>query len=381
MITGINRLQRPGRSYLHGVLRDAARPFAYRGGARRLLRAESASGLRPLYGNHFMPVAFRYLDARYGYYEYGSTPAPAVGPVQSAAVPRAVTSIAAPAGNSASAAPDAAVKKPAGHPVSAVSVVAPKTESTTPARDIQAPVSSGGVMPQRAATIDIRIPGGDPLKTARPAARATAPVLHQDAVEPEQERQAEPKTSRPSHAVPQPQRLPPDLSLGTLAKMLERQNFERSEIKAGDESPASNAPLRSAHPVVANESAGVKVSPRAHRTAQAAMPRRNASIKPVAAASAAEPARMAARVAARPTELRLSMPRRAAPANSARASRSAPDSGREPRQKAGTARGPARAAGRERAQSTRRVTVIRRSAPAAFWERSYLSAFELRMFR
>lgn len=380
MITGINRLQRPGRSYLHGVLRDAARPYAYRNGARRLLHGEAGCGLRPLYGNHFMPVAFRYLDASYGY-EYGSSPAPGVGAVHSAAAPRAVASMATPAGNSASAVPAAAAKTPAGNPASAASVVAPKTEPDMRARDTQAPVSSGGVMPQPAATIDIRIPGGDPHKhkMVQSATRATAPALQQDAGEPQQERCDESKMPQPARAAPLPQRLPPDLSLGALAKMLEQQNFEKPGIKGKDESPEPNALPRSAPRVPMPESAGVKVFPRAQKTAQGTMPERNVSIKP-AVASAVTPTRMAARVSARPMELRLPMPRRAAPAVSARASRSASESGREPRQKAGTARGPARATGRGHAQSPRRV-VIRRTAPAAFWERSYLSAFELRMFR
>jgi hypothetical protein len=376
MITGINRLQRPGRSYLHGVLRDAARPFGYRGGAQRLLQAGGASGLRPLYGNHFMPVAFRYLDAPYGYASGSSQPsgfsaAHSVTAPAFVSAARAVPAYAAAASASASA--------PAGDTQTAVSAVSAAAER------IPRPLT-----PQPVAPIDIRIPGGDFHETVPRAAiqssqqNADAPPLasslktepEKTAREPEQEPRAKSGAQQPvpAPAAPLAQRLPPNLSLGALARMLERQNFEKPEsitenIKSPDKAPESEPSPRSVLRVAGKE------------PAQVPMPERTARIKPAAVTATTSSSRMVARVAARPAEVRLPMPGRAAPADRARARQSASPSGREPQQKAGTARSPARARERSQARSPRRVSVIRRTAPAAFWERSYLSTLELRLFR
>jgi hypothetical protein len=372
MITGINRLQRPGRSYLHGVLRDAARPFGYRGGTQRLLQAGGVSGLRPLYGNHFMPVAFRYLDAPYGYASGSSQPS-GFSAAHSVTAPAFVSAARAVPVYAAAA----SVSAPAGNPQTAASAASADAERNSPP-----------LTPQPAAPIDIRIPGGDfrekvPRAEVQPSqqnAAAPRPAMslktetEKTALDPEQEPRAKSGAQQPAPAAPLPQRLPPNLSLGALARMLERQNFEKPEniaenIKGQDKAPESEASPRSALRVAGKE------------PVQVPMPERTARIKPAAATATTSSSRMVARVVARPAEVRLPMPGRAAPADHARARQSASPSGREPQQKAGIARSPARARERSQARSPRRVSVIRRTAPAAFWERSYLSALELRLFR
>lgn len=391
MITGINRLQRPGRSYLHGVLRDAARPFAYRSGARRLLRAENAAGLRPLYGNHFMPVAFRYLDTPYGC-EYGLSDAPRFTPAQP---------VAASAGEP-HVPPRRRDDKPVtaphdARPVTAASAREPESRmhEHVPQRPTETAAAS-----QTAPAIDIRIPGADTRGTAsRIEARVPAPALQRDSADPpasilkaEAKPAAQPETEKRTTqtearpvvpAKPLPQRLPGNLSLKGLAEMLERQNFEKPAAARGetrdpdpDARRPSRLPLAAAAEPRPDTAAGASIATRV-------LPpeKRIASVKPAVAAAAVEPRRMpaAAKVSARRPELRMPAPRRIAP-EERRTQQAAPRPDREPR-KAGIARAPARATGHRQALSTRRVNVIRRTAPAAFWERSYLSSLELRLYR
>lgn len=396
MITGINRLQRPGRSYLHGVLRDAARPFAYRSGARRLLRAENAAGLRPLYGNHFMPVAFRYLDTPYGY-EYGLSDAPRFTPAQP---------VPASAGEPHHVPPRQRADKPESAPHDARPATAAPARKPEPRMPECAPRPPGAVDTAAADTptapaIDIRIPGAGTRGTASHIeARARTPASQQDAAvpppasvlkaqskaaaqQPQTAERSRPEARPAVSAPPLPQRLPGNLSLKGLAEMLERQNFEKPAVarrETRDPDPdarrPSRLPLAAAAEPRPDTAAGASIATRV-------LPpeKRIASIKPAVAAAAVEPRRMpaAAKVSARRPELRMPAPRRTAP-EERRTQQAAPRPDREPR-KAGIARAPARATGHRQALSTRRVNVIRRTAPAAFWERSYLSSLELRLYR
>lgn len=394
MITGINRLQRTGRSYLHGVLRDAARPFAYRSGARRLLRAEGAAGLRPVYGNHFMPVAFRYLDTPYGY-EYGLSDAPRFTPAQPVQALAGEPHVPPPRRDD----------RPATAPRDARPVTAApagKPEPHMPERAPQPPraADTAAAGAQAAPAIDIRIPGADTRGTASHIeARARTPASRQDpavppppsvlkaqsksaAQQPETAERSRPEAWPADPATPLPQRLPGNLSLKGLAEMLERQNFEKPAAAQGEaRGPDPDARRPSRFPLAAAEPRPDAATGASIATRVLLPETRIASVKPAVAAAAVEPRRMppAAKVSARRPELRMPAPRRTAP-EERRTQQAAPRPDREPR-KAGIARVPARATGHRQARSSRRVNVIRRNAPAAFWERSYLSSLELRLYR
>lgn len=72
------RQQRVGRGYLDAVLRDAARPYDFRGGLRRLLNISSAMRARSAYTYGSLPFNLKYLQhSAYGS-EWPVAPAPVV---------------------------------------------------------------------------------------------------------------------------------------------------------------------------------------------------------------------------------------------------------------------------------------------------------------
>ncbi len=66
-----NKQQRFARSYLQGVIESATHPYHYRKTLHRLLQSgEVSSVLRPIYGNGFLPVNFKYLSM--AFYDYAN---------------------------------------------------------------------------------------------------------------------------------------------------------------------------------------------------------------------------------------------------------------------------------------------------------------------
>lgn len=62
------RQQRAGRGYLDAVLRDAARPYAFRGGLLRLLNAGAGASMRAAHAYGSLPFNLKYLQhPAYGY--------------------------------------------------------------------------------------------------------------------------------------------------------------------------------------------------------------------------------------------------------------------------------------------------------------------------
>lgn len=74
------RQQRVGRGYFNAIVRDAGRPYDFRGGLRRLLNAGAATSARAAYTYGSLPFNLKYLQhSVYGYgNEWPVTPAPAV---------------------------------------------------------------------------------------------------------------------------------------------------------------------------------------------------------------------------------------------------------------------------------------------------------------
>ena len=72
MATKVSKQQRNGKSYLHAVVRDAARPYTFRASGRRLLQRSSGQEIKNVYSHLFMPSNFKYLQSSFNEYGYGS---------------------------------------------------------------------------------------------------------------------------------------------------------------------------------------------------------------------------------------------------------------------------------------------------------------------
>lgn len=359
-ITGINRQQRSGSSYMHGVLRDAARPFAYRGSARRLLHAAGSCRMRPLYGNGFIPVDFKYLAGHYGY-EYGSTESP----------PTLLPPGKPGAGQVKD--PMAAVAPSAGMPEKPAFLQRPAPAGQVPP---QSDTPSAGIQSTRPArTVDIRIPGGAGQKTAVAKAPEKKEQGGAASTSPVAQALPQPVSNAAESKAAMPQRLPPNLSLNALARMLEQQNFElpaAAKTAAKPDSkknPAAGLPQLAARPAIKEENR----SARGHDNA--VLRRQPAS---VVAAAARPSAKVQATASAQLA--RLQPPPRRAPRPLPPEKNSAQEPHAPGPVKTGSAHKRAHAPA-HKPLPARRVTVIRRSVPAAFWERSYLSHSELRIYR
>jgi hypothetical protein len=406
MITSSNKQQRSGKSYMHAVLRDAGRPYSYRNTAQRLLQAGGTFRMRAIYGNGFMPVNFRYLHTPYFGHDsgvVGNSFLPAPIPASMPEPGRAKMPEPGRANETLRDLPmkngmDTGLPQQLAADANDDTFVTPLYRSDSETQDtvqFQPDIKPLAPLVHDAQTIDIRIPdSGSQMRNSDQTSdsKNTKVRRSDDAATPPSDKQTVVSSAaRPHITETMLQRLPPDLSLSSLAKALEQHNFRQQDRAAIADEAAIALQAKSGMPQVDTGISEINSSSSQENNthqAQAVTQYRRA----VSGAQHVEPVQQliektrpapviaGAMVAAQQPPLKLVTMRKQRTVlsrqeheqrgNSQQFAETFTDSMNKRMHKV-----------RRQPVRYRQLTVIRQTTPDAFWERSYLARLELRMYR
>ena len=410
MTARTSRQQRSGKSYLHGVLRDGATAYRFRHGGQRLLQSNTGFGMRVARGNGFMPVNFKYLHGQaylqqdYGM-DYPASRFPLPDTHHQSGVLQTETPVSDLNGTDMRSSQNTQLPSESGYGTvyrQSQSVMPETGQNAAATGDVTVPpVINSSTRP----AVEINIPDDDGERQI--TGKRSAELRH-----------AEPKSVDSDYlhipdgtsgytsdrtsghisdktAVDQPAllnrlprgdkgvRMPPNLTAGRLAEMLERSNFGESGIKRQHTDKSDSAGQRQN-----NNSIATTVKPEGERSSFVSSPRtrksdmrHDASIKPgtvkmppvsnVTKAGGTESAETKQN-ALRTTREAQNRVRPAA----GRPFRSiAPAAGMESDTQTGLS------PPKPKTVTVNRVTVVHDNGVSAFWERSYLPRMSLRVLR